>query len=117
MVGPNGKSTKPVGPQWQKFKYNTALLAKVLVAALVAKKTKTDKQVSQYIPSLGLSLAKYSGDQLIERVGEDIIKNVVTSILCGGNVRALTEGLTQRRISLSNASLLIGMIKVSIEFM
>lgn len=33
--------------------------------------------------------------------------------MCGGNVRALTEGLTQRRISLSNASMLIAYLKAS----
>lgn len=71
------------------------------------------ESVSKYIPQLGLNLTKYSGGQLIERVGEDIIRNVVTSILCGGNVRSLTEGLTQRRISLSNAALLVAYLKAS----
>ncbi|KAF0237383.1 MAG: putative restriction [Prolixibacteraceae bacterium] len=74
---------------------------------------KTKENVSKYIPELGLSLTKYSGSQLIERVGEDIIRNVVASILCGGNVRSLTEGLTQRRISLSNASMLVAYLKAS----
>lgn len=76
-------------------------------------KKKSKESLTQYIPELGLSLAKYTGGQIIERVGEDIIKNVVCSILCGGNVRALTEGLTQRRISLSNAAMLIAYLKAS----
>jgi len=76
-------------------------------------KEQSTESVSKYIPKLGLSLAKYSGEQLIDRVGQDIIRNVVASILCGGNVRALTEGLTQRRISLSNASLLIAYLNAS----
>ncbi|MEI8203666.1 MAG: CfrBI family restriction endonuclease [Bacteroidota bacterium] len=76
-------------------------------------KKESKEQLTQYIPDLGLSLAKYSGEQLIDRVGQDIIKNVVSSILCGGNVRALTEGLTQRRISLSNAAMLIAYLKAS----
>lgn len=76
-------------------------------------KKKQSDSISQYIPELGLSLAKYSGEQLIDRVGQDIIKNVVASILCGGNVRSLTEGLTQRRISLSNAAMLIAYLKAS----
>jgi hypothetical protein len=63
--------------------------------------------VSKFIPKLGLNLAKYSGDELIERIGEDVIRNVVASILSGGNVRSLTEGLTQRRISLSHAAMLV----------
>jgi hypothetical protein len=69
--------------------------------------------VSHYIPDIGLQLAKYSGEQLIERVGQDAIKDVVTSILCGGNVRSLTEGLTQRRIALSNAALLVTYLQSS----
>lgn len=76
-------------------------------------KRKQTESVSKYIPELGLSLAKYSGEQLIDRVGQDIIKNVVASILCGGNVRSLTEGLTQRRISLSNAAMLIAYLNAS----
>lgn len=76
-------------------------------------KNEWKESLIQYIPELGLSLAKYSGEQLIDRVGEDILKNVVSSILCGRNVRALTEGLTQRRISLSNAAMLIAYLKAS----
>jgi len=71
------------------------------------------ESVSKFIPQLGLTLTKYSGAQLIERVGDDIIRNVVSSILCGGNVRSLTEGLTQRRISLSNASLLVAYLRAT----
>lgn len=71
------------------------------------------KIISKYIPEEGKKLSKYTGTELIERVGDDIIKEIVGSILCGGNVRSLTEGLTQRRISLSNASLLITYLKAT----
>ena len=40
-----------------------------------------------------------------------MIRNVVYSILCGENVRDLTESLTQRRLLLMNASLFITYIK------
>jgi len=70
-------------------------------------------KITSYIPLSGLSLASYKGVELIEKVGEDIIKNVVISVLCGGNVRSLTEGLTRRRIALSNAALLVTLIKSS----
>lgn len=73
------------------------------------------ESLSKYIPDLGLNLAKYSGSELLGRVGQEIIRNVVTSILCGGNVRSLTEGLTQRRISLSNAALLVAYLRASKE--
>src|SRR5271170_5517967 len=78
----------------------------------MSKKNSKDR-LTQYIPELGLSLTKYSGGKFIDSVGRDIIKNVVSSILCGGNVRTLTEGLTQRRISLSNAAMLIAYLKAS----
>ncbi len=63
------------------------------------------------IPKSSLNLVKYSGGQLIERLGADIIANVVLSILKGSNIRSLTEGLTQRRILLMNASLFITYLK------
>ena len=50
---------------------------------------------------------------MIERVGQDIIKNVVASILSGGNVRALTEGLTRKRLNISNAAMLMTYINSS----
>ncbi|MBQ9636476.1 MAG: CfrBI family restriction endonuclease [Prevotella sp.] len=57
------------------------------------------------IPQSSLNLVKYSGEQLIDRLGKDIISKVVLSVLSGDNIRSLTEGLTQRRILLMNASL------------
>lgn len=59
------------------------------------------------IPEDSIKLVKYSAKDLIDRLGKDIITNVVESILCGGNIRHLTEGLTQRRILFMNASLII----------
>jgi hypothetical protein len=63
--------------------------------------------LSQFIPKIGEDLALYKGKEVLERIGENIVKEVVISILCGGNVRSLTEGLTRRRLALSNASLLV----------
>lgn len=74
---------------------------------------KNKNSISKQIPEFGISIAKYSGAQLIERVGQDILQKVVASILCGGNVRSLTEGLTQRRIFLSNISLFVSFLKAS----
>ena len=65
----------------------------------------------ELIPQSSLNLVKYSGGQLIERLGADIISNVVLSILKGSNIRSLTEGLTQRRILLMNASLFVTYLK------
>ncbi|MCA6362426.1 MAG: CfrBI family restriction endonuclease [Bacteroidetes bacterium] len=71
------------------------------------------KLLSSQIPEIGRNLTKFTGKELIDRVGNDVINEVVTSILCGGNVRTLTEGLTQRRILISNASLFLTYLKGS----
>jgi hypothetical protein len=71
------------------------------------------KLLSSQIPDIGRNLTKFTGKELIDKVGNEVINEVVTSILCGGNVRALTEGLTQRRILISNASLFLTYLKGS----
>lgn len=69
------------------------------------------KKLSSLIPKESLVLVNYSGKELIDRLGKDIISNVVLSVLCGDNIRNLTEGLTQRRILLMNASLIMTYLK------
>lgn len=69
------------------------------------------KKLSSLIPEGSLGLVNYSGKELIDRLGTDIISNVVLSVLCGDNIRNLTEGLTQRRVLLMNASLFITYLK------
>ncbi len=63
------------------------------------------------IPGQSLSLVKYSGSQIIERLGKDVISNVVSSVLSGENIRSLTEGLTQRRLLLMNSGLFVTFLK------
>ena len=63
-------------------------------------------KLSDSIPTLGLNLAKYSGAQIIDRLGQDVMRETVASILCGYNVRAITENLTRRRLTLSNGAML-----------
>ena len=63
--------------------------------------------ISNNISSIGKQLSNYSGSDIINRLGSDVINGVVASILSGGNVRALTESLTRRRLNLSNAAMLM----------
>lgn len=63
------------------------------------------------IPIQSLSLVKYSGSQIIERLGKEIISNVVASVLSGENIRSLTESLTQRRLLLMNSGLFVTFLK------
>jgi len=67
--------------------------------------------VTNKIPHKGKELVKYKGIELIDKLGHDVIADVVASILCGGNVRAMTEKLTQRRIAMSNASMLMTFVE------
>lgn len=68
------------------------------------------------IPTKSLELVNYSGSELLNRLGKDIISNVVASVLCGDNIRDLTEGLTQRRILLMNSSLFVTYIRALSSF-
>ena len=77
------------------------------------KKETSKKIVSPLIPEMGKRLAKYSAIEMIERVGDEAIKEVVASVLCGGNIRSLTEGLTRKRLSLSNAALFFAYLQAS----
>ncbi len=64
-------------------------------------------KIQDFIPDSGKNLASYKGSALIDRIGENAIKEVVCNILCGSNIRTLTETLTRKRITLSNAALLM----------
>ena len=75
----------------------------------------TYERVIRNIPRTGELLAKYGSVELIDRIGHDAVREVVTSVLCGGNVRSLTEGLTRRRLALSNAELLVTFLKSNRE--
>lgn len=71
---------------------------------------------TKFIPQKSLELVNYKGKNLINKLGQGIIANVVLSILCGENIRNLTENLTQRRILLMNASLFITYLRALSNF-
>lgn len=68
-------------------------------------------ELTKLIPQEGLNLVKYSGAQFIDKLGLEIVQNVVASILSGRNVRDLTESLTQRRVLLMNSSVLVAYMR------
>ena len=71
---------------------------------------------SDLIPKEGLNLVKYNKYKLIDRLGLEVIRNVVTSVLTGNNVRDITEGLTQRRILLLASSLIVTYLRAMNTF-
>lgn len=68
-------------------------------------------EINKLIPREGINLVKYSGAQFIDKLGLEIVQNVVASILSGRNVRDLTESLTQRRVLLMNSSVLVAYMR------
>lgn len=69
--------------------------------------------IVEFIPETGKKLAAYKGVELIDRIGENTVKEVVANVLCGSNIRSLTENLTRKRLALSNASLLMTYLEAS----
>ena len=63
--------------------------------------------IKSLIPKTGIKLASYKGAELIDRIGEDAVKEVVGNVLCGSNIRSLTENLTRKRLAQSNAAQLM----------
>ena len=69
-----------------------------------------------FIPEESLGLVNSSGKELIERLGKDITSNVVLSVLCGDNIRNLTEGITQKRLLLTNAATFMTYMKALLSY-
>ena len=72
---------------------------------------KQQKRLTSLIPKAGKQLVAYTGKEAVAKIGADIVKDVVASILCGENVRDLTEKLTKRRITLINGAILAFFIR------
>ena len=70
-------------------------------------------KIQDFIPETGKNLASYKGKELIDRIGEATVKEVVSNVLCGSNIRSLTETLTRKRIALSNAAMLMTYLDAS----
>lgn len=65
-----------------------------------------NKLISLY-PKEGNDLLYSSGTDFVSGVGTKTIKELIYSVLCGGNLRDSTEQLTRKRLILSNGSLLM----------
>jgi len=70
-------------------------------------KTNNLVQLADLFPQEGHILLTGQGRQFLERIGVDAIRNVVTSVLVGENVRALTEPLTRQRLVQISGALLV----------
>ena len=73
------------------------------------------KVISNNIPKIGKELATYGKEDVVSKLGNDVIQKTVIGILKGENIRSLTEALTKRRISLSTASMFLTYVKTLIQ--
>jgi hypothetical protein len=67
--------------------------------------------IANLFPEFARDLLDVKGRDLIALIGDDAIKSVIVSLLCGENIRVVTEPLTCRRLSVSNAAMLVLLLK------
>lgn len=58
-----------------------------------------ENPLSSLFPESGKVLLTGSGKEFVERIGVEAIRNVVSGVLCGENLRTQTEPLSRRRIT------------------
>ena len=68
---------------------------------------------SENFSSSDLGLLSASGSQLVEKIGLDVVRDVVLNILLGKNLRDSTESLTRRRLARLNLATVEFFIKNS----
>lgn len=74
---------------------------------------KERNEIEDFIPDSLNDNLKVHGQEIVDNLGEDLIKEVVFNVLCGENLRNSTETLTKKRISKISSSLLASLIKAS----
>lgn len=79
----------------------------------------TDKKplLTDLMPPIGLDFVKIKGDELLKRIGHDELRGIVAGVLCGENVRASTEPLTRRRLSILNGMLVLTLVRASAHYL
>ena len=63
--------------------------------------------IPKLMPAAFQELVESKGADFIRQVGEETIRQVVTDIFCGVNIRASTESLTRQRLGKLNAATLL----------
>jgi len=66
----------------------------------------TDK-LFDLVPPEGQEAMERRGEEFIENFGEDVVREVITNVFCGKNLRNTTEMLTRQRLAIANGSLIL----------
>ncbi len=71
----------------------------------------TASRLTEHFPNEALALVDAKGVQLVEKLGMPALREVVTDVLCGVNLRNATETFTRTRVGLLNAALIATYIR------
>lgn len=63
------------------------------------------------MPSNARALISGKGEEVVRQIGIDVIRGIVTDVLCGKNLRDSTEVITRKRLATINAATLAMLIK------
>jgi len=72
---------------------------------------KEKQDIYSLLPASSESLLSSKGKDFVERIGIDVLHEVVYNVLCGRNLRDSTEMITRRRIGMLNAATFIMFLK------
>lgn len=79
-----------------------------------ARKADADGDVREFLeqfPESARPLLEAKGANVVERLGLDVVKDVLLDVLCGVNLRQSTEMLTRRRVAFLNAATVVMFLK------
>lgn len=71
----------------------------------------TRTKIVDLFPAQSKKYLEIRGTEIMDKLGEDIIKEVIYNVLTGNNVRDSTEKLTRKRIGLISSALLVTLAK------
>lgn len=66
----------------------------------------TGRSIRDIFPAEARPLIEGNGLQIVERLGIDSLRELVADVMCGVNIRSVTEALTRTRIGMLNAALI-----------
>lgn len=73
-------------------------------------------ELSEFVPQILTDLIGSKGVEVVERVGTDVVKNIIADVLCGLNLRNSTEMLTRRRLGMMNSATLVMFLRGVSEY-
>lgn len=74
-------------------------------------KSRAREKITSLMLQEAFELFKLKGTEALSELGKKTVENIITSVLCGENIRSTTETITRGRLTLGNAYLLLMILK------